>query len=197
MKVAAVYSKQYMDISVPYKDHLYLVLSSSISIFLKEVCMGCRLAEWFLGLILWSLECTDSWLETLAIGQPLYMSFVYSCRSVVFQIKASLSGLLPSENGSKSHDSSSSCIDLCGLMLNYNLLHTTCKLFFFFLKRCMQRTLHTFSIISSILTSSFLCQMLLFFPHIYKEPLYLYFYKEHLLTLDWADPNLVDHCPMR
>jgi len=39
---AAVYSKQYIDIFVHYKNHLYLVLSSSIPVFLKEDCMDCN-----------------------------------------------------------------------------------------------------------------------------------------------------------
>jgi hypothetical protein len=53
---AAVYSKQYMDISVPYKDHLYLVLSTPIPIFQKKVCIDCRM---------WN---ENSWINTLESG---------------------------------------------------------------------------------------------------------------------------------
>lgn len=92
---AAVYSKQYINISVHYKkNHLYLVLSSSISVFLEEACTDrdVNLPKNIKSkhLILWNVslptvmktKVLDSWLKIFShMRSSVSLNSVYSYRS--------------------------------------------------------------------------------------------------------------------
>jgi hypothetical protein len=91
---AAVYSKQYIDIFVRYKNHKYLVLSSSISVFPKGACMGFNvklhfsdikakhlIVRFVLSLLkMMKSKVLDSWLEILVI----WKSYIELCMQLMF-----------------------------------------------------------------------------------------------------------------